>query len=568
MLPDKSSSQGAFSIDIILHDSTFIEKEGKIKYPDRVKNSKEAYDELQYLIKDLYSKGYLTAGFDSITSDSVSITAWLHTGQQYNWASINTGKVDPVILNQVRFKDRYFTEREINIEDLSFYFGRIITYYENNGYPFAMVTLDSLEILDNKISADLVAEKGPLITMDSLTVKGPSKLKTAYLRNYLDIKPGQLYDEDIIKKVGSRLKELQFANEIRPYEVGFTEEKANLILYLDKKRASQFDGIIGIAPNDVTPGRILITGDIKLKLASVFNRGEIIDFNWRRLESQTQDLKIRFRYPYLFSTPFGIDYRFWLLKQDTSFITLNNNIGLDYQFESNHYLKVFFEAINSSLLSTSGLENTTTLPDVADINSINYGLEYNISRLDYLFNPRRGYSINVFGSFGTKKIKQNPGINEEVYDSIQLESNVYNAGGIIKVFIPLFRGGTFHIASDNGYIESDNLFQNELYRIGGLNTLRGFDESSIFTSYYSILKAEFRYLFEQDSYFSVFWNGAYYENRAAEDFISDTPWGFGAGVSFRTGAGIFSAFYALGKQFGNPFDLRAAKIHFGYTSVF
>ena len=85
---------------------------------------------------------------------------------------------------------------------------------------------------------------------------------------------------------------------------------------------------------------------------------------------------------------------------------------------------------------------------------------------------------------------------------------------------------------------------------------------------YSLFNIELRYIFERNSYFSIFWNGGYYEKNTAAEFVSDTPWGFGAGLSFETRAGIFSVFYAMGKQFNNTFEFSAAKVHFGYTSVF
>jgi hypothetical protein len=50
--------------------------------------------------------------------------------------------------------------------------------------------------------------------------------------------------------------------------------------------------------------------------------------------------------------------------------------------------------------------------------------------------------------------------------------------------------------------------------------------------------------------------------------LTDTPLGFGVGTSFETKAGIFALTYALGQQFDNPIELRAGKIHFGFTSLF
>ena len=71
------------------------------------------------------------------------------------------------------------------------------------------------------------------------------------------------------------------------------------------------------------------------------------------------------------------------------------------------------------------------------------------------------------------------------------------------------------------------------------------------------------------SFFSVFSDyGLYENNTTGVEYISDTPVGVGAGVSFETKAGIFTFNYAVGSQFGNPIDVRAAKIHFGFINFF
>jgi hemolysin activation/secretion protein len=106
-------------------------------------------------------------------------------------------------------------------------------------------------------------------------------------------------------------------------------------------------------------------------------------------------------------------------------------------------------------------------------------------------------------------------------------------------------------------------------RIGGLRTLRGFDEESISASSYSIFSLEYRFLLDQNSFFSVFSDyGLYENNTTGSEYIYDTPLGIGAGISFETKAGIFTFNYAVGSQFGNPIDVRAAKIHFGFINFF
>ncbi|MBL0343162.1 MAG: hypothetical protein IPP71_21210 [Bacteroidetes bacterium] len=66
----------------------------------------------------------------------------------------------------------------------------------------------------------------------------------------------------------------------------------------------------------------------------------------------------------------------------------------------------------------------------------------------------------------------------------------------------------------------------------------------------------------------LFVNGAWYERNTIDEYLSDTPFGFGAGITFETKLGIFSFNYALGKEFDNPIRFKAAKIHFGLINYF
>jgi hypothetical protein len=50
--------------------------------------------------------------------------------------------------------------------------------------------------------------------------------------------------------------------------------------------------------------------------------------------------------------------------------------------------------------------------------------------------------------------------------------------------------------------------------------------------------------------------------------LTDKPYGFGAGFNFESAAGIFSIYYAIGKEFNNPIDFNKAKVHFGYVNYF
>jgi hemolysin activation/secretion protein len=202
------------------------------------------------------------------------------------------------------------------------------------------------------------------------------------------------------------------------------------------------------------------------------------------------------------------------------------------------------------------------LPPYADVTTNNFGIGAKLEHLDYRLNPRQGYTFETSIGAGTRTIKKNSKINSEVYDSLELVTTQYRAEGNGDVYIPFGGRGVLNAGFIGGYIESPSYFENELFRFGGLRSLRGFNEQSLLASQYIIGKMEVRFILEQNSYLFTFVNSAYYENRSNEVLITDTPYGAGAGITFDTKLGIFSFTYAVGSEQDQPLLFKNARINF------
>jgi hemolysin activation/secretion protein len=562
---DNSGRGGAYSLDIQSEKDASLLK--KIPFKKSFFSKIDRDKEMQNVLFACFDNAYLTASYDSIYSDSLSTKAYLNFGAQYKWANLKNGNVDEGVLSEIGFREKVYSNKPVYFKSVKRIQEKLIIYYENNGYPFASVKLDSIVISGESISAQLNLTKNAIEKVDSVVIKGTAKIAPVYMYNYLGIKPGNLYNEAQLQKVNTRIAELPFLRQTKPAQITFSNKFNKLILSLEKRRASQFDGIIGILPDNKT-GKILFTGDVRLKLQNGLGRGELIDLNWRRLQTSTQDLKVRVVYPFILKSPFGVDYNFKLYKKDTTYIDVNQNVGLQYLLIGGNYLKIFYNNKSSTLLSTKGLENSTKLPTNADVHTNMYGLGFKFEKLDYRLNPRKGYSILMNASVGKKSIKKNPKFNPIVYDDIVLNSVLYNADLEGSVFFPIRDRSALKVGLQSGFMYGESIFQNELFRFGGLKTLRGFDEESIYATSFGILSLEYRFILDQNSYLYLFGDQAWYDNNSNRQYTTDNPTGFGAGISFETKAGIFSINYALGRQFSNPIELKGGKIHFGIVNYF
>ena len=533
-----------------------------------VPDSMGIYIALKDLMEDMRGKGHLAASVDSVVFDSLLVSAFVFTGPRFEWGRLSLDSIDRKVLRRAGIRSRSFSGKPLKTRKLASVQEKIIQVHENQGYPFAATYFSQMKMDGPEISGYLHVEENSLFLIDTFHIKGDARISPAYLERITSVETGDIYREDKIRNISNRIRESTFLEEVRPYELEYFEGKVDVYTYLKRARANQFNGIVGILPNNEQTGKLLVTGDLHLSLVNPFGRGGQYYVAWRSLQPLSQELDLRISLPYLFGSPIGAGVEFALFKQDTSYFSVNPIVDLKFFMGGTNYFHAFLDYFNSSLISTWGLENTAVLPPYADVTSSIYGLGIQFNNLDYFFNPLQGWEVSSRIGIGSRKIRRNPALPDLVYESLRETSTQLKGTADIRFFQSLGGRFTLHLASRTGYIRNEDLFANELFRLGGIRNLRGVDENSIFASFYSFGTLETRFLFERNSSVFLFVDGGYYEAPGEEKLTADFPLGFGAGINMQTRAGIFSLNYALGKQFDNPINIGNAKIHIGYINRF
>ncbi len=506
---------------------------------------------------ELMTNGYLDATIDTVFTDS-TCHAQVNAGEKYFITSIHWLQDSTAMMLS---EETWRKPRPFELSMLSDKTENQLSKYENRGHPFVKVQLQSLKLSGKNAEVSYSLDQGPLIVMDSVIIKSESKTPGRYVRNYLDIKKGDLYNEEKMKSLERKLREIPFLRIRQSPEVRFKPGKADLFLFVEKKKANFFNGILGVRPNDVT-GKVNFTGDVEIKLLNAFNTGEELYLNWRKMQALTQDLSAKVFLPYLFNTPIGIDAQLKIYKRDSTFTSVKSSAGLVFNFGGVNRLKVFAEKNTTNQLSTF-----VTSQPLANVNSTFYGIALQLEQLDYRYNPQRGYSILAEGATGVRNVSS-PNMTTESTQDVPIKRNVHRVDVQVDYYIPTFKRQCIKIGGHGVGLFAPSIFDNEMFRLGGLRTLRGIDEESINSTSYSVGTFEYRFLFEENSAFYVFADQGWYEKKSATSFLTDTPIGFGAGVNFETKAGIFTFNYAIGQQFDNPILVRNAKVSFGFRNIF
>jgi outer membrane translocation and assembly module TamA len=517
---------------------------------------------LENKISLLQQKGFLESNVDSIVIKGNVVNAYVHVGNQYRW-----GKVRFKSINSVPIKNSVLDARKaVDWKVLEKNTHSILSELTNQAYPFASLRLEDISVKNNKVDAVWIVDSKQKITWDTIVIKGKAKINKKFVQRYIGVKPNRKYQEKVIKNLSDRILKLAFLQQIKPAEIEFTSEKAKTYLYLKNKPANQFDGILGFQQNE--KDQFELTGDVNLLLNNVFSAGEKIKLNWKQFASKSQKLKLEFNYPYLFNSSLGLDFNFDLEKQDTTYITTDLRFGFRFLQVAKNYLKIYVHSKSSSLIATDHLSTVSVLPKFADAKTQQIGLGFMYENLDYFFNPRKGLKWEGNTGIGNHTISKNENIPEHLYKGINLDGTLFTIQWNLEYNLPISSLFSFRVRNQLGIIDAPNLFENDLFRLGGLKSIRGFNEELFRANKYYLLGAELRLIPERNTAFYLFWDGAYYQNEVLKQKTEDYPWGVGFGLNFATKAGIFTLNYAVGKQDKSSLDFQNAKIHFGFISRF
>ncbi len=460
----------------------------------------------------------------------------------YNQTSF-TKKQIALVSNNV--KQDYFT---ISIYDSKKALVSLNQFQTQNGNTFGKLKLTNHKIENATISATLETSSKTKRRIDSITVKGYEKFPRAFIKHYAGIKRGTVFDKQTLVEKNNVLNTLGFAKTIKAPEALFEKEKTTLYLYLEKQNFNTFDGIIGFATNTETQN-IEFNGYLDLVLNNNLNFGEQLIIKYKADGADQQNLTLRTELPYLFETPLGLEAELNIFKRDSTFSSTSQAIQGSYQISPTSKGHIGYKANTSTdLLSTEvnpeRIQNFKT-------RYLTTGVQIIKLQNSRLFPVKAGVKLNL--GIGNRKTsttkKKQTSLSNTIHHNINL-----NQKNIV------------YLQNTTSVLVSDDYVTNELFRFGGINSIRGFTENSIDASLFSILNTEYRYLINNSTYIHSIIDLGYFENKVIMQ--KEKLYSFGIGLGVNTKAGLLKFILANGNIENQAFKISNTKIHLSLTSKF
>ena len=508
--------------------------------------------EIDTIQKKLYRMGFIENEVQNVDKKNDTLFfATLKLNTKYSKISIyyDENVIDTKILKLVSNKitKTYFELEFSNIEEA---LDLINLENSKSGFPFAKLVLSEIKINDNNtLSANLVIERNyKRRFINNIVIKGYENFPKSYLKHYLKIKKGEPLDLVTIKNKTDELNNLRFASEVKSPEVLFSRDSSELYLYIKKEKNNLFDGFLGFGTNEEN-NNIEFDGYLNLSLTNNLNFGESFRLIYKSDENEQKNFEANLSIPYLFKSPIGLDLRLQIFKRDSSFTTVNQSAKLHYQINPKHKLYSGIISVESNNL----LKNTTN-SSLLDYKTNYYTLAYEFLKFQFqnqLFPLKSKFYFET--NFGSRKLSN----NTENQTLINLDaSHIFNFSQRSSLFLRL----------NGASLNSATYFENELLRFGGINSIRGFEENSVYSTLYSVLNWEYRYQLSNDIYVNTITDFGYYENQLTN--INEKLYGFGFGFGILTKSGLLKFIYANGKNENSEFKLTNSKIHINLTANF
>ena len=459
-------------------------------------------------------------------------------------------------------KGRIFNKFEIE-DNIS----SALSYFENNGYPFAKIIISSVYFFTATLHDEYLADvyikidKGIKSKIDRIEITGNLSTKDYVILRELRLKTGEEYSQQTIDGISKKLNRLGYFEPVSEPQF-FLDTKNNGILRIDvkEKQTNTFDGIVGYIPGTTSGESGYLTGMVNVSLINLFGTGRATAIRWQQYNRYSQDLELRYLEPWLFNYPFNLTTRFFQRKQDSSYVQRSIEGSIEYLATENISASMFVS-------SESVIPTQTGVPvfTVFNSNSITTGINIKVDSRDDPYAPTEGILFLTSYSFSRKKIYgEDQSTSPETPSSLNLQRLTLDLNGFYELFNRQIIAIGVHARELRG-----SFFENsDLFRLGGANSLRGYTEDQFLGNRILWTNTEYRLLLTKRTFGFLFFDNGYFLRSAdpVRNILKNEGFkiGYGLGFNIETNLGVLRVSFALAK--GDSFS--QGKIHFGIVNQF
>ncbi|CAL2086641.1 conserved protein of unknown function [Tenacibaculum sp. 190524A02b] len=432
----------------------------KINFKKRHSSENNLKNELEIVLKQLNHNGFFYPDYKLTKTDSV-----------FSYSFKLNQRIKHVTIYTLNNKKTTFP-----INQLNSFLKSETEKLDASGNSFSELKLQNINLKKDSLFAYLKITDSKKRFIDRIIIKGYKNFPKSYTKHYLKLDNNTLVSKPKLSILKNKIDKLDFVTSLKKPEILFSKDSTLLYLYLKKKNKNFFDGIINFNSEENSK-KIQFNGYINLQLQNLLNTGETLKLNWNSTQNQNTSFSLTTNIPYIFNSPISLKTSFEIFKQDSSFLNTKFKNQFKYNLNTN----------SNICLTYTQNESNNTLTNQTNINLYSYnsyfvglGYEYSTPNNQTPIVSPDVFFFKTHSQFGQRT-------------SNKLTTNQLKTSINISYLLTFSQKNHIHLKNESAYLNSKNLLINELFRIGGTNSIRGFRDQSIFTSKYSFANIDYLY---------------------------------------------------------------------------
>ena len=520
-----------------------------IGYAHQHENAKSILDEANQLSEKLTQNGYIENRMLNNTKPNDSTFIWRFSlGRKTDFIHIYIGKNNPPYLASL-FDSKKDT-LIVPFNEIESFLKQTLNSLESKGFALAKLKLINLKKTNTYLSADLQIAFEKQRQLNDIVIRGYDAFPKGHLKNIKRANKNKIFNEENLKSIYTDFEKFRFVKQLKYPEILFEKDSTKIYVYLEKAKSNTFDGFIGFS-ND-NSNKVILNGYLDLNLNNALNSGEQFALFWKSDGNDQKTFNTSTTIPYIFKSPFGLKAQLNIFRQDSTFQNTKTAIDLGYFFNYNTRTYIGYQSTESSDIQN---QNNSSISDFSNT-FVTGNFEYSAfnpegSGDDFLFPEKT--KINIKIGIGSRNSSFNN--NKQVFTAIDLKHNFY-----------LNSKNSIAIKSQNYYLKSNQYIINELYRFGGVNSIRGFNENSLQGNLFTSLLTEYRYTISPSLYIHSIIDYGYYKDQTKTTSENLLSLGMGFGILAKNG--LINLIYANGSTKEQTIKSSNSIVHVSFKTNF
>jgi len=421
---------------------------------------------------------------------------------------------------------------------VAFFMEGLIEYFEDRGFPFTRVSIDSLSIgpvISDSLPVvfEIGIVKGDSVMIGAIVLPEKARTRSYVVRRLMMIDPPELYSQSKIEKGLERIGDISYLSVVAKPEILLDESGIWLLrVEISENRAVTINGVLGYDPG--SENSYGLTGHLDGIFRNMWGTGRSLKVLWDSYGRSKYRVGADYMEPWILGGPGDLYFEGEYYMRDSTYTEseLDFEYKLPLSFDFSILMGVGYRGISPDSIG----QEIYDIPHSDEYNIL-IGLEY--ESLNPRVNPEGGIDARL--SVAPSYIERSG--PEHLFDELDRYEAMLRTEADFESVLRLFKNNRFYLGvHGRSLLAAGPSPISDRYLMGGWSTVRGYREDQFSSEHLGWGNLEWRFLLGGKNHAFAFLDAGLIKP-SDEDIYEKI--GYGLGFRMNTAIGRWSVSYGI-----------------------